>query len=291
MDQTSKIQLDKIGEMFDEGKRFTEEVLKENERLRLVVQNQKREIKELSQGPSIEIKTLRARIEMLEEDNRLLREDNLEVRRQYDEVDQTNTEYRERYKYIEQQNSSLLNLYVAAQRLHEKLEFIEVIQAIKELVISLIGSESFEICLYDRKSNRLSVLATEGTGSGLGSPVPLVGPMTHVLQTGTVYIPYINDRTKYDPPLLACIPLKLEEETRGMLIIRSLLYQKEWFDGSEQELFDLLSGQAMTALCASFSYTQDFSDNRDGHWPKIVDAMTDAAKRLENVDLVPAVIW
>jgi hypothetical protein len=291
MDQTSKIQLDKIGEMFDEGKRFTEEVLKENERLRLVVQNQKREIKELSHGPSIEIKELRARIEILEEDNRLLREDSLEIRRQYDAVDQTNKEYRERYKYIEQQNSSLLNLYVAAQRLHEKLEFIEVIQAIKELVVSLIGADSFEICLYDERAKRLSVLATEGSSTGLGSAVPLLGPITHVLQTGTVYIPYITDRMKYDPPLLACIPLKLEEETRGTLIIRSLLYQKEWFDGSEQELFDLLSGQAMTALCASFSYSQNFSENRNSQWPEIFSEMTEAAKRLENVDLVPAVIW
>jgi len=76
-----------------------------------------------------------------------------------------------------------------------------------------------------------------------------------------------------------------------MLIIRSLLYQKEWFDGSEQELFDLLSGQAMTALCASFSYTQSFSQNHVTQWPEIVAEMTDAAKRLENVDLEPAVIW
>lgn len=291
MDQTSKIQLDKIGEMFDEGKQFTEEVLKENERLRLVVQNQKREIKELSQGPNIELKELRARIEILEEDNRLLREDSLEVRRQFDEVDQNNEEYRERYKYIEQQNSSLLNLYVAEQRLHEKLEFTEVIQAIKELVVSLIGSDSFEICLYDENAKKLLVLATEGSSAGLGSVVPLVDPMRHVLHTGTVYIPYITDRKKYNPPLLACIPLKLEEVTRGMLIIRSLLYQKEWFDGSEQELFDLLSGQAMTALCASFSYSQNFSQNYVAQWPELVAEMTNAAKRLENVDLVPAVIW
>lgn len=290
MDQTTKIQLDKIGEMFEDGKKFTEEVLKENERLRLVIQDQKREIRERSLGPAIEIKEMRARIEILEEDNRLLREHSAKLTRQYDEADQTGKEYQERYRYIEQQNSSLINLYVASQRLHEKLEFVEVVQAIKELVVSLIGSDSFEICLYDNSKEGLLVLASEGSAAEVGFLIPIVAPIKAVLQTGTVYIPYIRDRMAYTPPLLACIPLKLEEEILGMILIRSLLYQKEWFDGTEQELFDLLTGQAMTALYASFLCSKH-KTGIENSWNKTVEEMTEYAKDFENVDLEPAVIW
>lgn len=291
MDQATKLQLAKIGEMFEEGKNFTEEVLRENERLRLAVQNHQREIKELSQGPALKIRELKARIDILEEDNRILRKESTALQKQYQEADQVSKEYRDRYKYIEKQNSSLLNLYVAAQRLHDNMGFSEVIQAIKELVVSLVGSDSFDICLYDKSAKRLSVLAAEGSSANVGAIVPLISPIVHTLESGSAYISYMRDKRQYDPPLLACIPLKLEEETVGLLLVRSLLYQKEWFDGTEQELIDLLSGQAMTALCASFVYSRHFSDIKDNKWTDIIGEMTEAAKSLENVDLVPAVIW
>src|SRR5690242_7352619 len=45
----------------------------------------------------------------------------------------------EDYVYVEQQNSNLANLYVAACRLHESVERDQVLLAIREIIINLVG--------------------------------------------------------------------------------------------------------------------------------------------------------
>ncbi|HET6370494.1 MAG TPA: hypothetical protein VFG95_04815 [Nitrospiria bacterium] len=139
MENQSKDKSDLLIRLFEEGKNFTQELLRENERLRRLVAAQKADC---------EIKKKSAEdfpddLSRLESENRRYKEELEQIRKTLAEVEAENQEFAQKYVSVEQQNSSLANLYVASYRLHSTLDFKEVINVIKEIVINLVGSEMF----------------------------------------------------------------------------------------------------------------------------------------------------
>lgn len=55
---------------------------------------------------------------------------------------------------------------------------------------------------------------------------------------------------------MICIPLRVEDESAGVIAIYQLLAQKEGFSSLDHELFTLLAGHAATAILASKLYSQ-----------------------------------
>ncbi|MFI5007453.1 MAG: diguanylate phosphodiesterase, partial [Solirubrobacterales bacterium] len=102
------------------AKEFTEELLKENERLRfkIVALESVGGVPASSEDRS---KELQRRIRELEE--RLA-----EVEARYRKVEDENKEFADRYIEIEEQNNNLANLYVASYQLHSTLDYKEVIR-------------------------------------------------------------------------------------------------------------------------------------------------------------------
>src|SRR3954463_2903539 len=175
---------EKFLELFNKGKEFTEELLRENQRLRYRMATLETES---TAGFNEEVKRLRAEVEQLTQENR-------HITQRFKEVEEENKDFANRYIEVEEQNNNLANLYVASYQLHSTLDFREVIQIVQEIVINLIGAESFAILLLDEKTNELKTIASEGADvmPGVGEISTRLGEgvMGMVAKTGESY--YIN---------------------------------------------------------------------------------------------------
>ena len=143
--------------------------------------------------------------------------------------------YLEQYIRVEQQNTNLMNLYVASFRLHAATERADVIDAIKEIVINLIGSEEMAVLELDATRSRLELIASVGD-------VPAAhDTITKCVRNGEIFI-------APDTGITACIPLKIGRNVIGAIAIFRLLAQKSGIEDLDRELFDLLATHAATAL-------------------------------------------
>ena len=241
---------EKFLELFNKGKEFTEELLKENQRLRFRLASAETE------GASREeVERLRAEVQQLNDENHRLA-------RRFREVEEENKDFANRYIEIEEQNNNLANLYVASYQLHSTLDFREVIQIVQEIVINLVGAESFAILLLDEKTNELKTIACEGEDAmpGIDTISARLGEgiLGDVAKTGESY--YINQDVEggtiaLDKPL-AAVPLKIKEHVIGLIVIYKLLQQKDSFSAVDYELFSLLAAHAATAIFSSKLYSQ-----------------------------------
>ncbi|HKO58821.1 MAG TPA: GAF domain-containing protein [Thermoanaerobaculia bacterium] len=243
---------EKFLELFNKGKEFTEELLRENQRLRFRIATLETESSPVSNE---EIQRLRAEIQQLTDENR-------RIQQRFREVEEENKDFANRYIEIEEQNNNLANLYVASYQLHSTLDFREVIQIVQEIVINLIGAESFGILLLDEKTNELKTIASEGEDvmPGIESISARLGDgvLGMVAKTGESY--YINQDVEggavtLDKPL-AAVPLKIKEHVIGLIVIYRLLQQKDSFSAVDYELFSLLAAHAATAIFSSKLYSQ-----------------------------------
>jgi hypothetical protein len=157
----------------------------------------------------------------------------------------------ERFVDVEARNNELANLYVASYRLHETLDRDEVLSAVNEIIINLVGSEEFAVFELDAARTELRRIGAFGLEPHEWTAVTIDGGIAaRVVQTGRIHINgecagCERDQSRY----VAWIPLKLGVEVIGAIGIFSLLPQK--VDGLvdlDREIFDLLATQAGTAL-------------------------------------------
>ena len=193
---------------------------------------------------------------------RQIEDEKRELEERTHQLVEENREFAQRYIEVEEQNSNLASLYVASYQLHSTLDFQEVLQIVIEIVINLVGSEAFAILLLDEKTNELRTLGHEGADvfPGIDALSVQVGEGTigKVVKTGESY--FVNqapDEAQVDlQNPLAVVPLKIKEHVIGVIAIFSLLKQKSSFSAVDYELFNLLAGQAATAIFASKLYSQ-----------------------------------
>lgn len=236
--------------LFRKGAEFTQELLRENERLRREVA--RLEQQQLAASDEHAWEKLRAellaRIESLEGE----RTDMLERLRQ---VEAENRDFTERYIEIEEENNNLASLYVASFQLHSTLHLPEVLRIIVEIVINLIGAEVFAIYVLDEKTDVLSPVAAEGAGV---SDFPACrlgeGMIGRAVARGETAC--AEDLEGGDERPIVAIPLRVQERPIGAIAIHRLLQQKDGFTPLDHELFTLLAGHAATAIFAARLYSQ-----------------------------------
>lgn len=251
---TEEAKAEKFLELFNKGKEFTEELLRENQRLRFRLAALETEQQQPHASPD-ELQKLRDQIQQLAEENR-------RIQQRFQEVEEENKDFANRYIEIEEQNNNLANLYVASYQLHSTLDFREVIQIVQEIVINLVGAESFAILLLDEKTNELKTIACEGDDVMPGVDKISIrlgeGILGQVAKTGESY--YLNQdvdggAVTLDKPA-AAVPLKIKEHVIGLIVIYRLLQQKDSFSAVDYELFSLLAAHAATAIFSSKLYSQ-----------------------------------
>jgi nitrate/nitrite-specific signal transduction histidine kinase len=244
-------------EMFRKGQEFTQDLLKENERLRFQVVHLEEAIKKELEAPDSGQKSSMSQ-DMTEKLAQYeTRFSELESR--LSEVEAENVDFVQRYIDVEEQNNNLANLYVASFQLHSTLDYEEVLQIILEIIINLIGGEIFALYLLDEKSGTLNPEASEGVSISEIPKVPLGEGI--IGQTVADNKSYFNDSPSedmeelYADPLV-CIPLTIQNDVIGTIVVFRLLQQKVSFAPVDFELFTLLAGHAATAIFSSRLFTE-----------------------------------
>jgi GAF domain-containing protein len=241
---------EELRNMFSRARAFTEELLRENERLRFRVAGLTREMEARAGGGGGDAARLEERLQEIQRER-----DDLLAR--FRQVEEMNRNFASRHQEIEAQNNQLANLYVASYQLHATLNFEEVVTTVKEILINLVGAEAFALFWLEERARALRTEASLGMGSALPGEVRFgAGPLARAAEQGeSYYADPLPDPSRVDPAHpIACIPLKIGPRVIGVIAIYRLLEQKGRFTPLDFELFTLLAGHAATALFSSKLY-------------------------------------
>jgi len=187
---------------------------------------------------------LRRRLDELEASVSTDRAEQLRLAEERLEIERRSREQTRRFAEIEQQNGNLANLYVASYQLHGSLDHSEVQQAIKEIVINLIGSEEFGI--YQKRDGELLLVDSAGTRAGSTSiPDTLASGLARSLETAETVV---TGDDEADGTPIVFVPLRLSAGVVGAIVIFELLAHKTGLESVDFELFELLAAHAAPAL-------------------------------------------
>ena len=156
---TSKVEF--IHNFFKRASEFTEELLRENERLRYRVLELESQVATRpaqaapAAGAVPSLGELLRRIQELEQERQ-------HILSRTRDIESANVDFQDRYRDIERENNNLANLYVASFQLHSTLELREVRQVIIEILLNLVGAKVFAVLLLDEQERALRPLAIEG---------------------------------------------------------------------------------------------------------------------------------
>lgn len=159
---------------------------------------------------------------------------------------------------LEQQNSQLLHLNVASQRLHETMTRRDVLCAIEEIVMNLIGSE--QVAVFEVIDEQMILLVSSGVdekrlagvryGEGIIGDAAVTGTPWIAPQRGEAAASALGHLT-------AVIPLKVRDSVIGVVAVFRLLQQKRGLEPLDHDIFELLGRQGAVALyCTSFDSTR-----------------------------------
>jgi hypothetical protein len=237
-----------IETFFKRGAEFTEELMRENERLRYRVvqlEEEARSLKEQHKPGSAQgsLRELVARIEALEHER-------AQLLTRFEGVSTTSQDLNARFHEIERENNNLANLYVAAFQLHSTMELREVTQIILEILLNFVGAKTFAIQLIDEERGKLRTLAAEGIERAKVPEAAVKdGKVGEVIASGQPFFDESRLAVRGDlhrPAIL--VPLRIREKVVGVIVIWDLLQQKTALQEVDYELFNLLGAHAASSL-------------------------------------------
>lgn len=232
---------------FRKGVELTEELVRERDSARqrlLTLEEENARLRaQVATGDAIR-ELLRA-VEQLEADKQ-------KVLRELSESQQTRSRQLESYSEVESELASLANLYVASYQLHGSASPRNLLQNIKELLAQFIGAEAFALFLHLGDAPHLVPVISEGVADADLGPVTIgEGPVGEAFVAARTTVRDDDPRTGTLEQPVALVPLRLRDDTVGVLVIFRTLEQKHAFIQADHELLKLLSAQAMTALVAA----------------------------------------
>jgi GAF domain-containing protein len=152
----------------------------------------------------------------------------------------------------EHQGGRLMNLYVATYQLHATLDPAEVQATIAEIAINLLGAEQFILLLRKDDAPDYEIALIEGMYDGALAPYDgesYAGgdPMVDVtLKDGVLRL-----GPTAESQALAAVPLRVQNEIVGALVLLKLLDHKPILRAEDRDLLDLLSAHAASAMFAA----------------------------------------
>jgi len=224
------------------AQKHAEELFEQNERLKSLVASLEEKHTQISE----ELSSLR-------EERDALRAERGKLKHVLDEALAQNRRDIERSALVEQQCTSLANLYVATFKLHGSLEREDVLAAISEIVVNLVGCEHFGV--FERSGSRLKLISEfPSHPCDIRELDADKGFVSDIFNTSGPWIAGRDAQPASTMPedVTAVIPLRLRSELTGVIVMFSLLPQKGGtFGDVDIELMDLLTAHAATALYAS----------------------------------------
>lgn len=155
----------------------------------------------------------------------------------------------------ENQRGRLMNLYVATYQLHATLEVDEVTTTIAEISRDLVGAEKFALLLRDDGEGKCEIAMAQGldredalfNGDHYRGGDPLVDK---TLEDGVLRMESAEDSSA-----LAVVPLGVQGEIVGAVVVLKLFDHKGSFTPEDRDLLDLLAAHAASALLAARMYS------------------------------------
>lgn len=226
----------------EELKGFVEGLVKENDRLTFELARAQKDLAAAERRASNAEAELAA--QQAEQDKLMT---------QVEAITSDNTQLHARLTEVITQSTDITNLYVSSHQLHSAATPEEVLQAVHEIVINIVGSEEFVILERTEDDGRLRGLQSFGlpedeVAEVASEPGDVV---REILEGGELYLPSINGgdpRRFLGRDVTACVPLTLGGRVTGVVVIFSLLPQKKELTLGDRELFDLITAQAAGAL-------------------------------------------
>lgn len=161
----------------------------------------------------------------------------------------------DRLKELERQVGRMMTLYVATYQLHATLDPVEVQATIAEITINLIGAEQFVLILRDEDDKGYQVRLNEGDAA-----VPWARSLHYKGGDPLIDAALTDGGLRFGPmqgsPVLAVVPLRVQDVSIGALAILKLLSQKPALVKEDRDLLDLLGAHAASAIFASRMYTK-----------------------------------
>ena len=159
--------------------------------------------------------------------------------------------------------SESASLFVATHRLHVSLDRGQVLRALHEIVVSLLGCEQMALFELGAAPPALVPVSLHGLAPGSLENVRVgEGTIGRAAATGQLWTAAPDEeRRERGLRLSACVPLKVDGEVTGVLALFALLPHRGPLGPDDTELLLLLGTHAATALFASRGRGGD----RSGH--------------------------
>jgi hypothetical protein len=240
-----------IQQFFRKGAQLTEELLKENERLRTQITDLEQDNQKLRTHVASDdaIRDLLRKIAVLEEEKHQL-------------VSRTNAiaartdEFSIRHSEVENELADLANLYVATSQLHSAHSVRNVLRNLKELCAQLLGAAAFVIYVRSDDGKELVAVATEGVLTTEVARIPADrGPVAEAFVRGEVSFRRVDTAKGTPQEPAALIPLLIDGKSLGVIAVFRTLTQKTEFVHADEELFNVLRTQAAPALVNARLFT------------------------------------
>ncbi len=232
-------------QVFKRGVQFTEELLQENERLRIRLVRLQEENK-LVAKKTVSPETYGDLLDQM----KVLEEERMSMLSRFREVEEESHDFKSRYKEIEEENDRLANLYIASYQLHSTLDLKEVIRITFEIIINLVGSMDFVLHIVDNSK----LVPVKAQGKPLAT-FPLIeigeGLIGKSAEQRSLYAESETFGGENNSEPIVCVPLVVENELLGMISMFSFLSHKKELTQLDKELFKLLGGHAATAMFSS----------------------------------------
>jgi len=237
-----------IQTFFKKGAELTEELLREDQRLRSRLRDVEAENAALRAQVASEdaIRDLLAKIQHLEKEKK-------ELLSRMSDAQASSSHYSSRFAEIESENAQLASLYVASHQLHSTLELRSIVRQLKELLAQFLGARAFAVYLVDEDKRELVPICSEGvTLSALKRlAIASAGVIGRAVESGAAeWVEGDATRGTIEAPS-ATIPMLLHGRAVGAIAVFATYEQKREFVDVDFELFKLLGAHAASALVAS----------------------------------------
>jgi len=162
-------------------------------------------------------------------------------------------EQEQRTRRLEQEMFRLNTQAFFGTQLHSTLDPTRVYEIIRRLAVSFLDAEAFTIVFTDDQQRHLVYQGTsEGPGELTVEEEPSLLPFAQLIEqvqcTGEPFL-----ALEPGSPL-ACLPLRVDNEIRGVLVLERMQSAKTKLEAEDVEMLLLLAKEAALALMTAFMY-------------------------------------
>jgi hypothetical protein len=197
---------------------------------------------------SLAERRLAAELEAARAEAREARAERDEIQARLEELGAEHRRISDEYVLALEQTADVARLYAALERLHGGVGRPDVLAAIDEVVVNLIGCEEYG--LYERRGDRLELVHSFGLDRSRWASFQVgKGAVGVAARTGRIHVAGREGApAPEEADLSAAVPLRVGGEVLAVIAIFRLLGHKPLLDERDQALFDLLASHAGIAL-------------------------------------------